>query len=332
MAHNIYKELFMSKREPAWHGLGKVFTEDLTAIQASEQMDIPKIYTEGVQTLSGLVSPTHKAICCIDPSEQDPSKVKKVLSIVSEGYNEITHFDFIQAWDRATNGASIETIGVLAGGSTLFISTLLPAWDVKGDPVRNYLLAFNPLDGKTATTGRETIVRVVCENTLNFSASNMVQQFRAIHVGENASIQQIESWMKNLWDSRHMQADTIKEAMEILASKHIDSVTAGIVTNKVYPNTEQPTVKPSNDKELKLAASIEEFNKKQKIHREGVYNLWEGLGKGQGLESCKGTAYGLYNATSEYESYMRKYGKKASAFVGAGAQRVETAFDACMKA
>lgn len=34
MTANLFGERFLGNREPAWHGLGMVFTESLTAVEA----------------------------------------------------------------------------------------------------------------------------------------------------------------------------------------------------------------------------------------------------------------------------------------------------------
>lgn len=61
MAHNIFGSRFASHRTPAWHGLGTVFQEDMTAEAAFEMVGMYKVELEPIQTVSGLVLP-NKAI------------------------------------------------------------------------------------------------------------------------------------------------------------------------------------------------------------------------------------------------------------------------------
>jgi hypothetical protein len=203
MSHEIYNNKFASFRRPAWHGLGEVFTEPISAIGAADKLGLPVIDTGKVYLADGSLIPGFKAI-----TGKEEGKDLQVFSIVSNEYQEITHRDFVDAWDRATESAPVETIGLLGRGERLFLSSILPNFDVKGDECANYLLAFNPLNGVQAATARITPVRVVCANTLAQSEVNYKDQFRVIHTTEAAK--DIEKWIKRVWSLAVDQTATVR--------------------------------------------------------------------------------------------------------------------------
>ena len=326
MAHNIHKEKFLSHRKPAWHGLGLVVDKPLSAIEASRRIGIPRISTESIKTKTGLAIPDYKAII----SKEKGSK-KTVLSVVSHDYQEITHGDFVNLWHRATGGAPIETIGVLGKGEVLFITTKLPSFEVRGEELENYLLAYNPLSGVEAVTGRETPVRVVCQNTLMASAHNFRSQFRVIHVGAGASTEQIETWLKNLWETRDAQAKTLKEAYTLLSKAKLTDGQTKQVLSAVYPTPRKPErADPMTDAGLEALAKWERTIHYSRHHRKSVVGLYEGDGLGSTTLATQGTAWGLYNAVAEYENHKKKFRQPSSMVFGAGARRLQKTFDECL--
>lgn len=315
--------------------------EEHSAIEAGQILGIPQILTtpvevnlnqgEGLNALAvpNKVAENHKAIV-----SRDEKGEYTILSIVGKDYVVPSHHGFIEAWDSATGGASIETMGLLGkGGETLFISTKLPTFDVRGDEVNNYLMAFNPLNGESAVTGRETPVRVVCQNTLNFSASDCVQEFRAIHVGVGATLPQIHRWLKELWEMRQAQAETIRETFEILAGRQVNETEAHGVIDAVYSYAEMPELLPTASKEQfeNRCEVVQKYNQGQDDHRVGVFGLFAGAGTGMNHPATNGTAWGLYNAFTEYEGHARKNARARSKFIGVGAERMAAGFKGCLE-
>lgn len=322
--HNIYAEKFYAHREPAWHKLGLVSSVPMTAWEAGARLGLPRVYTEPIKTVSGLVIPNYKAIC---GEELDATSVSHVTvySVVSEEYKAITHGDFVRSWDRATSNAPIETLGLLGNGSTLFVLARLPGFDVKGVEHSNYLLAVNPLTGFEAEYGRVTPVRVVCQNTLNLSGGRFVQEFRARHVGN--VLNNLDEWLSEMWESARFKSEALTEAFSALASRRVNETEARSVIASAYPLPVLSEVDlKTEEKKAEWAAASE----RQLEHCHKAYNLYEGLGDGSTLVDVAGTAYGAYNAVVEYEQHGKKYGKQTSAFLGAGAKRTGAALDAVL--
>lgn len=324
MAHNIHNEKFISLRQPAWHGLGLVINEEISGVEAGEKLGLPIVFTRPIQTDNGIDIPGWK---CILGKEKDKAPVP--YSVVSDDYCEIRHGDFLAAWDKATGKAPIETIGLLGKGENLFVTTKLPTFDVKGDPCDSYLLAANILSGKQADFGRVTPVRVVCQNTLNLSASQFSEEFRVIHTGE--SIKQIESWLSTIWQTAKAKQEALKDAYTILANFTPNGVEVQEVVCAAYEGIEEPEVDPYTKEGLDILAQWEKQKKRVVEHRENVLHLFEGQAVGADLASARGTGWGLWNAVVEYEDYIKPRRKATSALFGAGADRKQAAFDEILK-
>lgn len=323
MAHNIHNEKFISLRQPAWHGLGQVINEEIGGVEAGEKLGLPIIVTRPISS-DGIHIPGWKCIF-----GKEPGKPAVPYSVVSEDYHEITHADFLVAWDKATGKAPIETIGLLGKGENLFVTTKLPTFDVKGDPCDSYLLAANILSGKQADFGRVTPVRVVCQNTLNLSASQFSEEFRVIHTGE--SIKQIETWLSTIWQTAKAKQEALKDAYTILANFTPNGVEVQEVVRAAYEGIEEPEVDPYTKEGLDILAQWEKQKKRVVEHRENVLHLFEGQAVGADLASARGTGWGLWNAVVEYEDYIKPRRKATSALFGAGADRKQAAFDEILK-
>jgi phage/plasmid-like protein (TIGR03299 family) len=315
MSHEIHNSKFASFRVPAWHKLGEVFTEPINAIAAADKLGLPVIDTGKVYLADGSVIPGFKAI-----TGKEEGKDLQVFSIVSNEYQEIAHRDFIEAWDRATQSAPVETIGLLGKGERLFVSSVLPSFEVKGDECSNYLLAFNPLNGIQAATARITPVRVVCANTLAQSEVNYKDQFRVIHT--TAAAKDIEAWLKRVWNLAVDQTATVREAFEILAGKSIGDEQFKDVLKAVYPiNNQADTTSLQGG----LSDEFTAYIKRQQAHRDKVLSLFQGEAVGQ-TKAFVGTAWGAWNSIVEYEDYAKSRRQAASVLVGAGASRKNLAF------
>ena len=342
MSHEIFHNKFVSKREPAWHGLGRVVEGDLSAVEAGALVGVPRVTTEPVK-IGDIIEPDYKAIVgtetIVDAPDSAPDVVaptheeRHVYAIVSKGYHEITHDDFLRTWDKAT-GAAIETLGFLYDGSTLFLTTKLPPFAVKGDEIVPYLLALNPLNGKRAVTVRKTPVRVVCNNTLEASDRQFIAEWRVTH--KQNAILQLEVFLASAYRQAEAEYVKVRELFEALAAHRIDGLEIINVLEGVYPDLQKPkdATVSSSPEEIAAALALYETwtrdNGRQVLHRSECFKLYDGEGTGAQYEAAQGTAWGLYNAVVEYEQYLKKYRAADSFLFGAGADRVATAFELCL--
>ena len=177
MAHQIDhskgKAAFISYQKPAWHGLGKVFNQEISIEQALKESGLdfhvdklPNIHRLG--NGSEIVSDSSFFTVRTD--------VQKVLGTrLGPDYTVYQNMEALDIVDELlkTKKVTIETVGAIDDGRKVF--TCLKLTDsivVDGtDEVEQYVLLANSHDGSLAITAMPTNVRVVCANTLSAALS-----------------------------------------------------------------------------------------------------------------------------------------------------------------
>ena len=175
MAHEIEvqngKASFASFREPAWHGLGTVFTNEVTT---AEMLDLANLYNWNVR-LEDVETPTHltsdKNYQYVLRTNPTNSEQTDILGVVGERYHVLQNEDLFSFGDLLLDGGGRwETAGSLKGGRVVFGTVALERetiLDPNGvaDVVKTYLLVNTSHDGSIAIQASVTPVRVVSANT-----------------------------------------------------------------------------------------------------------------------------------------------------------------------
>ena len=186
MSHEV--ESFASLREPAWHGLGTVFNEELstdemlkTAGLANWNVRLEPVKVDGVDSDRFAIP----AFATVRDNPVDGGK--DVLGVVGGRYKVLQLENLFGFGDELLSGGGRwETAGSLKGGRVAFGSLALEretVLDPSGvaDRVNQYLLLATSFDGSTAVTAANTPVRVVCANTLNLALGRVKQSFKIRH-------------------------------------------------------------------------------------------------------------------------------------------------------
>ena len=177
MAHELETQngvaSFASLREPAWHGLGTVFTEEKTT---SEMLVAANLNNWNVR-LEDMPIPSHLSsdkeyqyVVRTNPTDKTQTDI---LGVVGERYHVLQNEDLFSFGDNILDGGGRwETAGSLKGGRQVFGSLALERETVidpngVADVVKTYLLINTSHDGSIAIQASITPVRVVCANTLN---------------------------------------------------------------------------------------------------------------------------------------------------------------------
>ena len=177
MAHELEtqngKASFASFREPAWHGLGTVFTEEKNTKEMLEAANLNNwnVRLEDMPIPSHLTSDKeYQYVIRTNPTNNNQIDV---LGVVGERYHVLQNEDLFSFGDNILDGGGRwETAGSLKGGRQVFGSLALErevVLDPNGvsDKVKTYLLINTSHDGSVAIQASITPVRVVCANTLN---------------------------------------------------------------------------------------------------------------------------------------------------------------------
>jgi phage/plasmid-like protein (TIGR03299 family) len=197
MAHELETQngvaSFASFREPAWHGLGTVFTEEKNTAEmlAAANLNGWNVRLEELEIPSTLTSDkNYQYVVRDNPTNKSQTDV---LGIVGERYVPLQNEELFSFGDNILDGGGRwETAGAIRGGRVVFGSLALEretVLDPSGvaDKVKTYLLINTSHDGSIAIQASITPVRVVCANTLNLALggkkkrSGVKQSFKIRH-------------------------------------------------------------------------------------------------------------------------------------------------------
>jgi phage/plasmid-like protein (TIGR03299 family) len=303
-------DLFASHREPAWHGLGTVFTEEVTDYRRMLTLaglsdwnirEMPLVVADGVGAVVDDITWEVSAKAVV----ADMNGRATVLGVTGDRYEIVQNEDAFSFLQSLRDGAVWETAGAIKGGRVVFGSMALDreiVLDPTGvsDVVKSYLLVHTSHDGSTGVAGGVTPVRVVCQNTLNAAMGNIKNTFKLRHTTNVADRMTAEA---ALWRTANTYMDAFEaEARTLFQTKATDKDYFGIVTD-LFP-------KPEEDKNGAEA----KWEKRQALFAQA----WNGKPNA----GIKNTAWGVFNALTEANQWgrnVRKGDKGAENFAAAGA-------------
>lgn len=188
--------------------------------------------------------------------------------------------------------AKWETAGVMRGGSWTFASLELDHLGiiVPGDPsdLKTYLLIINSFDGSRKLGGYVTRVRTVCKNTSELAKKGAVSRFEIKHSGTlDGKIAAAREALGIAFKNTEM----VRELTEQLATtKLLDRQVRDIFEKAVWPLEDDLTE-----------------TAKEKHHSQQAFALYLAS---PNLEGIRGTAWGMYNAVTEYLDWGVKYASR----------------------
>jgi len=174
---------FVSFQQPAWHGLGEIFKEKLTTVQALEKggLDYTVLKLPNVHML-----PNGEELISEDSFFTCRTDVNKVLgSRLGKDYEVLQNIEALNVVDEILQSgrATIETAGAISEGKKAFICLKVDKDIIVGtdDVVKQYVLIANSHDGSMAITATPTNIRVVCNNTLTAALRNAAGAIKIRH-------------------------------------------------------------------------------------------------------------------------------------------------------
>jgi phage/plasmid-like protein (TIGR03299 family) len=210
-----------------------------------------------------------------------------VLGIVRDSYRPVQNEEITGFADAlvASSDAKFETAGVLGRGETVWALAHLPKHvQIAGDPseIRPYLLVYAGHNGHCALTAKLTMIRVVCNNTLDASIRGAGAQYKVRHTTR---------YDLRLGEARKalgMAIDYVvafEEVANDLARREMSTREVLRFTEKLLPTRGDPD-------EAVLT----------KRSRDEIAALFAGS---RTLEDVAPTAYRLYNAVAEWTDHFR---------------------------
>jgi phage/plasmid-like protein (TIGR03299 family) len=313
MAHELETQngvaSFASFREPAWHGLGTVFTEEKTTNEMLVAANLHNwnVRLEDLEIPSTLTSDkNYRYVVRTNPTDKTQTDV---LGIVGERYHVLQNEDLFSFGDNILDGGGRwETAGSLKGGRVVFGSLALERetiLDPNGvaDKVKTYLLINTSHDGSIAIQASITPVRVVCANTLNVALNRtskkdgVKQSFKIRHTQTANGKVQIARQTLGLANAYMDEFDKMAHAMiqkEISAKDFNDIILAA------YP-------KPDKD----TKGAVKKWENKVDV----INDIYTGEYNGM----ISGSAWGAFNALTERLDWYRsaRGGNNESMFAAA---------------
>lgn len=320
MAHQINidektgKANIFTVKEPAWHGLGQVVKEALTAEQAIEAAGLgftvekkPLYFIDGENKIE---IESNKAIVRTDNLRS--------LGVVGNGYTPVQNKDAFCFFDELVNKeqAIYHTAGVLGAGERVWILAKLPTDIVVGkvDLIENYVLIYNSHDGSSAVTALLTPTRVVCNNTLTAALRGAKNKVTIRHT-KNAEDRLKEA--HKLLGLSNIYRTELQGALNAMASKKLTTELANGLLGSIF--------------DTYVDGKLVTMNKRIK---ETVMDIYESSVGGQDMKVCRGTVYGMYNAVTFFNDNVSKYktedSRMFSAHFGGAATIRQNAFKNCL--
>jgi phage/plasmid-like protein (TIGR03299 family) len=284
---------FASLREPAWHGLGEVFTEEVTTAEMLSKAHLNdwNVRLEDVAVPEGFSSDkTYSFVTRTNPFDRTQNDI---LGVVGERYKVLQNEDLFSFGDNILDGGGRwETAGSIKGGRVVFGSLALEretVLDPNGvsDKVKTYLLINTSHDGSIAIQASITPVRVVCANTLNLALGSRgrgpKQSFKIRHTQTAEGKIAVARETLGLANKYMDEFDKMAHAMiqqEVTAQQFNDIILAA------YP-------KPDKD----TKGAVKKWENKVDI----INDIYTGTYNGM----IAGTSWGAFNALTERLDWYR---------------------------
>ena len=268
-----------------WHQLGTKLDEPATAAEA--------ITAAGLDWEVGLEPVwVHRESGAFDTGKYaiSNSSTGEVYYVgASDRYVPLQIKDAFRFFDGVVGAgeAIYHTAGSLKGGRVIWILAKLDGeLGLPGDPAEKYIMLSNSHDGSMGVDMRFCSIRVVCANTLQ----------AALREGNtpNVRLRHTPTLMQRINDSRSLLG---------LADAHFANMMKGM--------------ERLADKKLTIPQSNEYFKKVLGISKKkksssyltnqlgAIQTLYHGEGRGAELVTAKGTAWGAFNAVSEWNEHHR---------------------------
>lgn len=355
MAHNLFGERFMANRKPAWHGLGTVFTEPITAVEAVQQAGIDyRVFKTPVYTAvpqNGFIAEAQELVPVPDayyitrePTPDDDQY--RFFATCTDEYEVLDNVEIARAIDTLTDRWALETVGALGHGEQLFI--VLDAGEIEigkngGELLHQYFVFTDSKNTSASAKFLFTPVRVVCQNTLIMGERAAKVNAQIDHrTGASHALQLRVDIIDRLEKAQQLNIDTL----QAMASITITNEDAAKIISAAYPLPKrQPDARyTDNPKEInklfgegelaenlfavanKAQAHFERVHEVMTARREFATELYETINTD--YPDIARTPWAAYNAVVEAADYRNGRGLvEASALFGARSKEKAKAYN-----
>lgn len=273
-----------------WHGMGEKMAGLFTTDEAVRALP-------GVFSPIELVTPQWKGatsdeirLVVRDTVCMDDSLQPQILGSVGKQYQVLQNEEILRVIDDMQadkHGAKIETCGELYDGSKFFFTLKLPDeyYVTPDDKIDGYLFGIDDKVGRHAFRMHGTTVRVVCANTAKMARDEaLAKNLQMVTVRHSGDVRaRMESALQTLGIARVAFENTIS-VYQALSKREVSDEEVTRVLEMLYPDTKNATGK--NQRTL-------------------IQSLYDGAGMGAGMKNVAGTAWGMFNAVTQFEDHER---------------------------
>lgn len=252
--------------------------------------------------------PSHFVTVRKDIPLDDPARF---LGVVQQRYQVIQNAEVIKIADAiiGEGNARFETLGSIWGGRVCYATILLPGdVRVQDDKITKFIVLKWAHDGSCGVEGCITPVRAVCQNTVRAAFAS---------AEATVSIRHTEGAMTRIDEARRVlrianeSFDATGEMFNRMSQSAIDARFVDAYLKALIPD---PVRKPDAKRTSSRSSNM----------RNEIAELFNGKQKGASMRAIQGTAWGLFNATTEYIDH-----KQTSRAVN-GRDEYEAKFDSVM--
>ncbi len=274
--------------------------------------------------------------CSIVRSDTD-----QLLGIHGSGYTPVQNDALVKLLDYLREDIEIENVLSIRDGRKVFATASIRAEDevIPGDRVRRYIHAFNSFDGSSGFGVFFSDVRLRCANQLSFltgkAASAATAQGEGLRMRHTASVTRFAENLPHLIDlERRSFAKSIGELRDLAHTQLTAEVTRRVLEatyadKLAVPIKDKDTGKPR-------ARTLNDLPEIGIIRSHLTGDTGLGI---RDLQGCAGTAYGLFNAITQFETHdsgrakdetERARARLESLWGGPSAKRITRAREACL--
>lgn len=315
MADRILERMVYSYRQPMWHNITE---PSLVPMAAEEILDNRfgggfAVETRPITlTLNGEPIETGDFGIVRGPTPEDPSEV--VFGYCTDRYHLLQPRTVTQLFDQNVMEPA-ETMGFLGKGEEIFISWVMPTFEVvKDDPLDVYGIVKGGFDTNHSYRLFSSIYRPVCSNTLTlaegWAEKNSDGKGRGMiwrGKGTNSNLERdLGYWLSHVQGNARRESELIKSLFSRFAQTPIvRDDDAKMIIEEAYPDMPELTKYYPKELRTKKEEAIASQNESQGRLRDGIFELFAGVGT-----AIDPSYYGLLNATTEY---LNHYGPSKKA-------------------
>jgi phage/plasmid-like protein (TIGR03299 family) len=331
--------------EPPWHGLGTVIANAVTSAEAIKLAGLD--WTVEKWALKAIKWPIAEEVSVPGWYATVRTDTNAVLGVVSRQYRVLQNTEAFAFMDKAIQeGAAMwETAGSLQDGKRIWMLARIPQTVevVKGDEIKPYALLCMGHDGGLAVHILPTTVRVLCNNTLNLALNQdggkelVVRHSQSLKGKMELARRHLGIIGKRVGEFQH-EAQAL--ARVSLKETELRGYAERFFPTKMKPNFSDGAalLEKIVDGQQDRSAVVRDLLAGHYAETEWIARrnqaILEQIIENHENDPARGTAWGAYNAVSEYADHQARYksadSRLNSAWFGAGNELKQDAYTAAL--